>query len=236
MHLETQTSNDRPAYFRLASRTALGRSWRAQNTCRSELVERAKRQRRAGLFFEGDDARSLDLDGLVEDVLRFRFDRQCIRTNAIPIIMVTGRTEEHDKITALDCGADDYLTKPFSVRELLARINAVLRRARKESPRQNIQRSGLVLDPAHQCVNAGERSLPLSPADFRLLEFLLAYPEQVHDRSHLRDHVWRGSSHVDERTVDVQICRLRRALHELDYDRFIQTVRGAGYRFSTRIE
>jgi two-component system phosphate regulon response regulator PhoB len=156
-------------------------------------------------------------------------------TTAIPIIMVTGRTEEQDKIAALESGADDYLTKPFSVRELMARINAVLRRVRMESPRQHPQRSGLVLDPAQQRVNAGARSLPLSPADFRLLEFLLAYPEQVHDRSHLRDHVWRGNPHVDERTVDVQICRLRRALRDLDSHRFIQTVRGTGYRFSTRI-
>lgn len=157
-------------------------------------------------------------------------------TSGIPIIMVTARVEEQDRIAALDCGADDYLTKPFSPRELLARINAVLRRSRSAPTRGNIEASRLVLDAARQCVSDGEHTLQLSPTDFRLLEFFMAHPERVHNRTQLLDHVWGGSGYAEERTVTVQIRRLRKVLEEFQYDRFIQTVHGTGYRFSTRLE
>jgi two-component system, OmpR family, phosphate regulon response regulator PhoB len=163
--------------------------------------------------------------------------RQTRLTQSIPIIMVTARAAERDRVIGLDCGADDYLTKPFAPRELLSRIQAVLRRSRAETPREQIvEASGLVLDAGRQALNAGPHTIPLSPTDFRLLEFFMSHPERVHDRTELLNHVWGGRAHAEERTVDVQIRRLRKALEPCSYDRFIQTVRGTGYRFSTRVD
>jgi two-component system, OmpR family, phosphate regulon response regulator PhoB len=162
---------------------------------------------------------------------------------AMPIIMVTARVEEPDRVAALDCGVDDYVTKPFSPRELAARINALLRRTYKaygsgtsEANGSSAQGSGLILDAACRSVKSGESTVQLAPTDFRLLQFFVTYPEQAHTRAHLLDNVWGGSECAEAHTVDVQIRRLRKALEAFQFDRFIQTVRGIGYRFSMRLE
>jgi two-component system phosphate regulon response regulator PhoB len=155
-------------------------------------------------------------------------------TRELPIIMLTARAEEQDKVLGLDGGADDYVTKPFSQRELLARINAVLRRASSATGGDVIEAEGLVLDTASQRVMVGDRTVQLGPTEYRLLSFFMTHPERVYSRAQLLDRVWGGNVYIEERTVDVHIRRLRKALEEFAYDRFIQTVRGSGYRFSTR--
>lgn len=157
-------------------------------------------------------------------------------TRDIPVIMLTARADEQDKIMGLDSGADDYVTKPFSPRELLARINAVLRRSSSGGGEELIEAEGLVLDAAGHRVTVGDRTIPLGPTEYRLLAFFMTHAERVYSRAQLLDRVWGGNVYVEERTVDVHIRRLRKALEDFDYDRFIQTVRGAGYRFSTRME
>ena len=157
-------------------------------------------------------------------------------TQDMPVIMLTARAEEQDKVTGLDGGADDYVTKPFSARELLARINAVLRRSSGGATDEVIDADGLVLDAASHRVTAGDRTVELGPTEYRLLSFFMTHPERVYSRAHLLDRVWGGNVYVEERTVDVHIRRLRKALEAFGYDRFIQTVRGSGYRFSTRAE
>jgi two-component system phosphate regulon response regulator PhoB len=157
-------------------------------------------------------------------------------TRDVPVIMLTARADEQDKIMGLDSGADDYVTKPFSPRELLARINAVLRRSGPGGAEERIEAEGLVLDAAGHRVTVGDRTIPLGPTEYRLLAFFMTHAERVYSRAQLLDRVWGGNVYVEERTVDVHIRRLRKALEAFDYDRFIQTVRGAGYRFSTRME
>ncbi len=161
--------------------------------------------------------------------------KRAAETRDLPIIMLTARTEEGDKIAGLDGGADDYVTKPFSPRELVARINAVLRRAGAggdETERVTVE--GLSLDRASHRVSAGERTVPLGPTEFRMLEFLMTHPDRVYTREQLLDRVWGGNVYLEERTIDVHIRRLRKALEDFGYDRLIQTVRGAGYRLSAR--
>ena len=158
--------------------------------------------------------------------------RQDERTKKVPIIMLTARGEEQDKVTGLDAGADDYVTKPFSPRELRARIKAVLRRRAPELTDEPIEISGLRLDPATHRVSAGGTQLELGPTEFRLLHFLMAHPERVHSRTHLLDQVWGDHVFVEERTVDVHIRRLRKALEPTGHDRLIETVRGSGYRLA----
>ena len=155
-------------------------------------------------------------------------------TRELPIIMLTARAEEQDKVSGLEGGADDYVTKPFSPRELLARINAVLRRTGTNGTDQLIAAGGLMLDEAGHRVTVGEATVPLGPTEYRLLSFFMTHPERVYTRSQLLDRVWGGNVYVEERTVDVHIRRLRKALEAFDCDKFIQTVRGAGYRFSIR--
>jgi len=157
-------------------------------------------------------------------------------TQDVPVIMLTARADEQDKVMGLDSGADDYMTKPFSPRELLARINAVLRRFGAASSGELIEVEGLVLDAAGHRVTVDERTVQLGPTEYRLLSFFMTHPERVYSRAQLLDRVWGGNVYVEERTVDVHIRRLRKALEAFQYDRFIQTVRGAGYRFSTRME
>ena len=156
-------------------------------------------------------------------------------TRELPIIMLTARAEEGDKVAGLEGGADDYVTKPFSPRELLARINAVLRRARPRNGDERIEFEGLVLDQA-QPSRHGRASAPcaLGPTEYRMLEFFMTHPERVYTRDQLLDRIWGGNVYVEERTIDVHIRRLRKALEEFGYDRFVQTVRGSGYRFSAR--
>lgn len=149
------------------------------------------------------------------------------------IIMLTARTDEFDKVAGLDGGADDYVTKPFTPRELIARIQAVLRRA-KAAPEETIAAGVLELDTAGHRVTAEGCEIRLGPTEFRLLRFLMSHPDRVYSRTQLLDRVWGANVYVEERTVDVHIRRLRKALTEATADLYIQTVRGAGYRFSTR--
>jgi two-component system phosphate regulon response regulator PhoB len=156
-------------------------------------------------------------------------------TRAVPIIMLTAKGEEQDKITGLETGADDYITKPFSPRELMARIKAVLRRRAPQATGEAVEVEGLRLDPETHRVTASGKALELGPTEFRLLHFLMSHPERVHTRAHLLDKVWGNQVFVEDRTVDVHIRRLRQALERTGHDRLVQTVRGAGYRFSAEI-
>ena len=165
----------------------------------------------------------------IEFARRLRADR---RTRAIPIIMLTARTDEQDKLQGLETGADDYITKPFSPRELNARIKAVLRRRAPEMTDDLVQLGGLKLDPASHRVTGHGAPVELGPTEFRLLHFLMTHAERVHSRTQLLDQVWGDHVFVEERTVDVHIRRLRKALEPTELDALVQTVRGTGYRFS----
>ncbi|PXW82279.1 winged helix family two component transcriptional regulator [Nitrosomonas sp. Nm84] len=154
------------------------------------------------------------------------------RSRLIPIIMLTARTQEADKVAGLEIGADDYITKPFSPRELIARINAVLRRLIPEASDEVVEMDGLRLDPVNHRVTAGNKEIELGPTEYRLLHFMMTHTERVYSRSQLLDRVWGDHVFVEERTVDVHIRRLRKALELAGKDEWIQTVRGAGYRFS----
>jgi two-component system phosphate regulon response regulator PhoB len=154
----------------------------------------------------------------------------------LPIIMLTARAEESDKVAGLEGGADDYVTKPFSPRELIARINAVLRRVDPQVEGEVLAFEGLSLDPIAHRVLADGRPVTLGPTEYRMLEFFMAHPDRVYSREQLLDRIWGGNVYVEERTIDVHIRRLRKALEEFGYDRMVQTVRGAGYRFSTHVE
>jgi two-component system phosphate regulon response regulator PhoB len=156
------------------------------------------------------------------------------RTRGIPLIMLTARGEEQDKVLGLESGADDYITKPFSPRELMARIKAVLRRRAPETTEDPVDLGGLRLDPATHRLTADNNPVNLGPTEFRLLHFLMTHPERVHSRAQLLDQVWGDHVFVEERTVDVHIRRLRSALEPTGHDGLVQTVRGSGYRFSTQ--
>ncbi len=156
-------------------------------------------------------------------------------THDIPIIMLTARAEEEDKVHGLESGADDYVTKPFSPRELVARIKAVLRRSSPASEHEILEANGLQLDVASHRVMVSDKVLEIGPTEYKLLEFFMSHPERVYSRSQLLDRVWGSNVYVEERTVDVHIRRLRKTLEPSGHDGLVQTVRGAGYRFSTRI-
>lgn len=162
------------------------------------------------------------------------------RTRELPVIMLTARAEEADKITGLDAGADDYLTKPFSTKELLARIRAVLRRKAPEALDAAVEVSGLRLDPATRRVTRrmGEalRDVKVGPTEFRLLHFFMSHPERVHSRAQLLDRVWGDHVFIEERTVDVHVKRLREALTPVACAGLIETVRGAGYRLTQSLD
>ncbi|MBU0592217.1 MAG: phosphate regulon transcriptional regulator PhoB [Gammaproteobacteria bacterium] len=175
------------------------------------------------------------LDWMLPGVSGIEFARRLkadAYTRTIPIIMLTARGEEQDKIVGFDTGADDYITKPFSPRELMARIKAVLRRRAPQMTDDPVEIGGLRLDPACHRVTASGRPVDLGPTEFRLLHFLMTHAERVHSRSQLLDQVWGNQVFVEDRTVDVHIRRLRRALEETGHEHLIQTVRGSGYRFS----
>ncbi len=177
------------------------------------------------------------MDWMLPEMSGLEFTRSLKRddgTGDIPVIMLTARADQDDKIAGLESGADDYVTKPFSARELLARINAVLRRAAPGGSREQVVFEGLVLDLAGHRVMANDVEVELGPTEFKLLRFFMTHPERVYSRAQLLDQVWGANVYVEERTVDVHIRRLRKALTDSGYHRFIQTVRGAGYRFSTR--
>jgi two-component system, OmpR family, phosphate regulon response regulator PhoB len=156
------------------------------------------------------------------------------RTRDIPIIMLTARSEEGDKVEGLESGADDYMTKPFSPKELMARIKAVMRRRAPQLTEETVDICGLSLDPSTHRVSGGEQGLDLGPTEFRLLHCFMTHPERVHSRSQLLDQVWGDHVYVEERTVDVHIRRLRQSLSASGHDRHVETVRGSGYRFTAR--
>ncbi|MBE7526718.1 MAG: phosphate regulon transcriptional regulator PhoB [Nitrosomonas sp.] len=169
--------------------------------------------------------------------------RQDPRTKQIPVIMLTARVEEGDKVVGLESGADDYITKPFSPRELIARIKAVLRRSLPEASDEILDVGGVQINPITHRVTVtnlnegtGERELLLSPTEYRLLHFLMAHAERVHTRAKLLDRVWGDHIFVEDRTVDVHIRRLRKSLEVVGKADLVQTVRGAGYRFSVQNE
>ena len=175
------------------------------------------------------------LDWMLPGQSGFEFARQLHSDNAHPsppVIMLTARGQEADKIAALEAGADDYVSKPFSVSELLARIKAVLRRTTQYDNKELLEIDGIRLDPGSCRVTVGEAPVELSPREFRLLHFFMTHRERVYSRQQLIEQVW-DTAHVEDRTVDVHIRRLRKILGPSGHDRFIQTVRSAGYRFST---
>ncbi|MGK7295543.1 MAG: phosphate regulon transcriptional regulator PhoB [Candidatus Wenzhouxiangella sp. M2_3B_020] len=175
------------------------------------------------------------LDWMLPDTSGVEFARSLQReelTRDIPIIMLTARTTEDDKVRGLESGVDDYITKPFSARELMARIRAVLRRAAPEGQGDEVRAGELRLNLASHRVLVGDQPVELGPTEYRMLKFFMTHQDRVYTRSQLLDHIWGGGVYVEERTVDVHVLRLRKALAPFGCDRFIQTVRGAGYRFS----
>ncbi len=177
------------------------------------------------------------LDWMLPEMSGLKFVRSLKRdskTSDIPVIMLTARSQEEDKVKGLDNGADDYITKPFSARELHARVRALLRRAAPTGDSEVLKAEALELDlPGHR-VTAGGTPVQLGPTEFKLLKFFMSHQDRVYSRTQLLDRVWGGNVYVEERTVDVHIRRLRKALTEHECEGFIQTVRGAGYRFSTK--
>ncbi|MBD2810488.1 phosphate regulon transcriptional regulator PhoB [Xenorhabdus sp. Vera] len=155
-------------------------------------------------------------------------------TKTIPVIMVTARAEEEDRVRGLDIGADDYITKPFSPKELVARVKAVLRRISPMEVDEVIDMDGLTLDPSSHRVSSQGQNVEMGPTEFKLLHFFMTHPERVYSREQLLDYVWGTNVYVEDRTVDVHIRRLRKALEVGKHDKMVQTVRGTGYRFSTR--
>ncbi|HCM64660.1 MAG TPA: phosphate regulon transcriptional regulatory protein PhoB [Morganella sp. (in: Bacteria)] len=152
----------------------------------------------------------------------------------IPVMMLTARGEEEDRVKGLETGADDYLTKPFSPKELIARVKAILRRISPMAADDLIAMNGLTLDPASHRVTSNDNPLDMGPTEFKLLHFFMTHPERVYSREQLLNYVWGENVYVEDRTVDVHIRRLRKALETDGHDKMIQTVRGTGYRFSVR--
>lgn len=160
--------------------------------------------------------------------------KQGAKTRTLPIIMVSARGEEEDRIRGLETGADDYVTKPFSPRELVARVNAVLRRARTEEQAEKIEIGGLAIDHVSRRVSAHGQHIDIAPTEYRLLYFFMTHADRAFSRSQLLDQVWGDQVYVEERTVDVHVRRLRKALEASGHDGLLQTVRGVGYRLSDK--
>jgi two-component system phosphate regulon response regulator PhoB len=165
----------------------------------------------------------------VEWAKRIKKDESC---KDLPIILLTARGEEEDKVSGLDCGADDYITKPFSPKELIARIKAVMRRSGKINESALIVAGDLILDTEQHRLSIADKALEVSPTEFRLMQFFMTHPDKVYSRTQLLDQVWGRSVYIEERTVDVHIRRLRKVLTEHERENLVQTVRGFGYRFS----
>ena len=155
-------------------------------------------------------------------------------TKKIPVVMLTARGEEEDKVRGLEVGADDYITKPFSPKELMARLKAVIRRVSPTSVEELIDVQGLKLDPVSHRVTANDKPVDMGPTEFKMLHFFMTHQERVYSREQLLNNVWGTNVYVEDRTVDVHIRRLRKALETEGHDRLVQTVRGAGYRFSVQ--
>ena len=176
------------------------------------------------------------VDWMLPDASGLELTRALRRDEAhrdIPIIMLTARAEERDKVQGLEGGADDYITKPFSPKELVARVNALLRRS-VPPPDEPLKAGELRLEPISHRVFVAEQEISLGPTEYRLLKFLMQNPDRVYSRGQLLDHVWGQNVYVEERTIDVHVRRLRKVLEEFGVDQYVQTVRGAGYRFSQR--
>ncbi len=176
------------------------------------------------------------LDWMLPGTSGVEFTRRLKRddlTAELPIIMLTAKGEEDNKVQGLEAGADDYITKPFSPRELVARLKAVLRRATPQGIEEPIDVGGLMLDPVCHRVTSHSSPIDIGPTEYRLLQFFMTHQERAYSRAQLLDQVWGGNVYVEERTVDVHIRRLRKALGET-HEHLIQTVRGTGYRFSTK--
>lgn len=156
-------------------------------------------------------------------------------TEKVPVIMLTAKAEENSKISGLDAGADDYIAKPFSPRELISRVKAVLRRIGREELQEPIAVGDLLFDPIGHRVSIANQSINLGPTEYRLLQFFLTHQERVYTRSQILDYVWGGNVYLDDRTVDVHIRRLRKAISVAGHENYVQTVRGSGYRFSTKL-
>jgi two-component system phosphate regulon response regulator PhoB len=160
--------------------------------------------------------------------------KQSSKTRPLPIIMVSARGEEDDRVRGLDTGADDYIAKPFSPREMVARVNAVLRRTRPEDAADEIEIGGLRIDDVSHRVTAAGKRIEIAPTEYRLLHFFMTHVDRAFSRTQLLDQVWGDQVYVEERTVDVHVRRLRKALKVTGHDRLLQTVRGVGYRFSDK--
>ena len=176
------------------------------------------------------------MDWMLPDISGLELTRQLKRdpeTREIPVIMLTARAQEDDRVAGLEGGADDYITKPFSPRELLARIKVVLRRGAAFQD-EVVSAGRLTLNTASHRVSVDDAEISLGPTEYRILHFFMHHPDRVYSRTQLLDRIWGGNVYVEERTVDVHIRRLRKALTESGYDKLVQTVRGAGYRFSPR--
>ena len=189
-------------------------------------AERAIEQERPDLIL---------LDWMLPGVSGLDFVRKLRRgdsTRDIPVVMLTARGEEGDRLSGFEAGADDYVVKPFSVKELMARIRAVLKRTTPAGDDDPIEIGGLRLDPASHRVTARGGIIRIGPTEFRMLHFFMGHPERVFTRGQLLDRIWGSNVYIEERTVDVHIRRLRKALSEHGFDRFVQTVHGTGYRFS----
>ena len=177
------------------------------------------------------------LDWMLPGMSGIEFTRRIKKSSGhqeIPIIMLTAKGEENSKVSGLDAGVDDYVTKPFSTRELVARIKAVMRRSGSLQEEAIEAGEGLKLDPVQHRVTANEQAVEIGPTEFRLLHFFMIHPERVYSRGQLLDQVWGRNIYIEERTVDVHIRRLRKALEPHGFDALVQTVRGVGYRFSTQ--
>jgi len=160
--------------------------------------------------------------------------KQNTKTRAVPIIMISARGEEEDRIKGLDMGADDYISKTFSPREMVARVNAVLRRTRPDDVNDRIEIAGLCLDHVSHRVSASGQPVEIAPTEYRLLHFFMTHADRAFSRTQLLDHVWGDQVYVEERTVDVHVRRLRKSLERTGHEKLLQTVRGVGYRFSSR--
>ena len=187
--------------------------------------------RRPGLDMAILDVMMPGMDGF--EVLRELREQEHGETH-LPVMLLTARAEDADQVRGLEGGADDYVTKPFSPKELVARIKAVMRRISPMAVEEVIEMQGLSLDPSSHRVMTGDSPLDMGPTEFKLLHFFMTHPERVYSREQLLNHVWGTNVYVEDRTVDVHIRRLRKALEHSGHDRMVQTVRGTGYRFSAR--
>ena len=215
---------DEPAIMELLKVNLVAAGYEVTEAADAESAQQSLRKRLPDLLL---------LDWMLPGQSGLAFARQLradARTRELPIIMVTARTDEGDKVAGLEAWVDDYVTKPFSPRELKARIKAVLRRKAPEAAQQTLVAGGMTLDPVTHRVSVAGQDVPVGPTEFRLLQFFMARPERVHSRAQLLDMVWGDHVYIEERTVDVHIRRLRVALEPYGADGMIETVRGSGYR------